>query len=139
MARVAERHRGQAGTTLVELLVATVIMGSALVLIVGTFSAGLLNASVAKRNTAVEAATTYELEKISGAAFPVPAQWSDCFATEVPAKTPGSCSDPGLTLRADVTVSATPSASVQQLKVAIFTLPAGDPVGVPITIYKVNR
>ena len=138
MPRVAVRHRGQAGTTLVELLVATVIMGSALVLIVGTFSSGLLNASVAKRNTAVEAATTYELEKISGAAFPVQAQWSDCFATEVPATTPGSCSDPGLNLRADVTQVAL-SASVQQLTVAIFTLPAGDPVGVPLTTYKVNR
>lgn len=138
MVRVADRHRSQAGTTLVELLVSTVIMGTALVLIVGTFSSGLLNASVAKRNTAVEAATTYELEKISGAAFPVPAQWSDCFATEVPQTTPGSCSEPGLTLRADVTGVAL-SASLQQLKIAIFTLPAGDPVGVPITTYKVDR
>ena len=47
-----DRRKAQAGATLVEVLVAVVIMGLALTLIVGTFSTGLLDSAISKRNTA---------------------------------------------------------------------------------------
>jgi type II secretory pathway pseudopilin PulG len=140
------RRRAQAGTTLIELLVSLVIIGLALVLIVGTFSTGLLNAALAKRNTAVEAVVQSELDRISGSAYdPSATPYSECFATEnstapiVLGTYQGSCpSGQGYTFRADV--SGTPkSASTQQWTVAIVVWPTGDPVGSPISVYKVNR
>jgi len=76
-----DRRQAQAGATLVELLVSLVVMGLALTLIVGTFSTGLLQASLAKRNTAAVGVVQYELDQISsGGALTPP--YSDCFATE---------------------------------------------------------
>lgn len=140
------RREWQAGTTLVEVLVATVIMGLALSLIVGTISTGLLNSTLAKRNTAAVAIEQYEIEQISGAAFDSsPQPYSDCFATEdasslptrVPS-TPGSCPNGSYTLRADVTVGSGPGGS-QQWKVTVVALPGGNQVVSSVSVLKVNR
>jgi len=77
-----DRRKAQAGTTLIELLVSLMVVGLALVLIVGTFSTGLLDATLAKRNTAVDAVVQYEMEKIGASAFISAAAYSECFATE---------------------------------------------------------
>jgi type II secretory pathway pseudopilin PulG len=135
-----DRRRSQSGTTLVELLVSLVIMGSALVLVVGTFSTGLLDATIAKRNTAVEAVIQYEMDKIGAAAFASPAaNYSECFATEnTSAPSPAPCVA-GFTLRADVTWTPR-TASTQIWTVTVVALPAGTQVvGGPISIIKVNR
>ena len=80
-----DRRRAQAGTTLVELIVSLTIMGLALSLIVGTLSTGLLNSSVAKRDTAAAAVVQYEMDEISASAYNAAApSYSDCFATENP-------------------------------------------------------
>ena len=63
------RHRGQAGTTLVELVVSVVIIGLALTLLVGAFSTGVIQSTLVKRNTAVESAMESELERIAGYAW----------------------------------------------------------------------
>ena len=103
-----DRRRAQAGTTLVELLVSLMIVGLALVLVVGTFSTGLLDATVAKRNTAVQAVMQYELDQIGASPFnAAPSPYSDCFATESPtsptsAAFQGPCPSGSFTLRADV-------------------------------------
>jgi type II secretory pathway pseudopilin PulG len=137
--RHKDRRRSQAGTTLVELLVSLVIMGMALVLVVGTFSTGLLDATIAKRNTAVEAVVQYEMDKIGAAAFASPANYSECFATDnTNAPAPAPC-PATFTLRADVTW--TPRTSSTQLwTVKVVALPAGTQVvGGPISLIKVNR
>jgi prepilin-type N-terminal cleavage/methylation domain-containing protein len=146
MPRGKDRRRAQAGTTLIELLVSLVIIGLALMLVVGTFSTGLLNATLAKRNTAVQAAMHYELARISGSQFDNSAQfYSECFATEssiapiLLANYQDPC--PGgqpYTLRADV--SWTPkSASSQLWTVAVTVWPSGALLGSTISTYKVNR
>jgi type II secretory pathway pseudopilin PulG len=134
-----DRRRAQAGTTLVELLVSVTIMGVALVLIVGTLSAGLLNAALAKRNTAAEAVVQYELDKIGGSQFDPSAKgYSECFATESPAAPmPGPCSS-DYVLRADVTVEATTSTS-QKWTVTVISLTNGAEVGSAVSLYKVNH
>ena len=60
------RREWQSGATLVEVLVATAIMGLALSLIIGTLSTGLLDSTLSKRNTAAVAVEQYEIEQISG-------------------------------------------------------------------------
>ena len=143
-----DRRRAQAGTTLVELLVSLVIMGMALVLVVGTFSAGLLNSAVAKRNTAVEAVMQYELDKVSADHDPTTADYSECFATEN-LNAPGQVTyqancDPGpsgpFTLRADVRQlknQAPPSPRTSQVwQVAVVTWPDKSPVGSPVSLVK---
>jgi type II secretory pathway pseudopilin PulG len=138
------RREWQAGTTLVEVLVATVIMALALALIVGTLSTGLLDSVLAKRNTASTAVMQYELDQIAGAPFEAAAQgYSDCFATEDATSPPtkasqGACPSTSYTLRADVTVAPGPGAS-QQWTVTVVQLPAGNPVGNPVSVLKVNR
>jgi type II secretory pathway pseudopilin PulG len=134
-----DRRKAQAGTTLIELLVSLMIVGLALVLIVGTFSTGLLNATLAKRNTAVEAVTQYEMEKIGASAFSsaVPA-YSECFATESPTS-PGPCSGSQYTLRADVTWAWNQSSTtVQVWTITISSVPSGAQVSSPVSILKVN-
>src|ERR1700736_697430 len=107
-----DRRRAQAGTTLVELLVSVAIIGLALVLIVGTFSTGLLDATLTKRNTAAQAVIQYEMAKIQGSQFgTLPTSFSECFATEsatdpVQVASGGSCSGGPFTLRADVTMTS---------------------------------
>jgi prepilin-type N-terminal cleavage/methylation domain-containing protein len=140
-----DRRRAQSGATLIELLVSLVILGLALTLVVGTFSTGLLESTISKRNTATEAILQYELESISGATFDsTPNNYSDCFATENPtAPTPatggyqGTC-PVGFTLRADVKESGGPSGA-QQWKVTVKSWPDGGQIGAPVSVYKVNR
>ena len=145
IALLRDRRRSQAGTTLVELLVSVMIMGLALVLIVGTFSSGLLNATVAKRNTATEAVVQYELDSISGGPFDPGAQpYSECFATEstsAPAMTSGyqqPCPADSFSMRADV--SWTPaSPTIQVWTIGVVSWPGLTPIGTPVQVYKVDR
>ena len=138
------RRAQQSGATLVELLVATVIMGFALAIVVGTFSTGLLDSAIAKRNTAAVAVTQYELDLISGSAFNPGAQsYSDCFATENPTSPlttlPSlACPSGPYTLRADVSMSLL-GANSQQWTITVLQLPGGNQVGSPVSLIKVNR
>lgn len=140
------RRQAQAGQTLVELLVASVIMGLALALIVGTLSTGLLDSTLAKRNTAAVAALQYEMEQIGGSPFnSSPNAYSDCFATDSASSPPTTlasfqapCPGNSYILRADVTVGPGPKGS-QQWKVTIVQWPSGTTVGSPVSLLKVNR
>ena len=137
------RRRGQAGTTLVELLVSTMIIGIAVLLLVGAFSTGLIDATLTKRNTAVTAATQYELDKIGASAFSSsPAPYSECFAVDnsappVAVALGGSC-PASSSLRVDVTENDA-EAGVQVWTVQVLTYPARAAIGTPVSIYKVNR
>ena len=142
------RRAQQSGATLVELLVATVIMGFALAIVVGTFSTGLLDSAIAKRNTAAVAVTQYEFDLINASMFNNGAQsYSDCFATEDPNSPPttlasfqGACPSGSYTLRADVTVAPGPLAGTsQQWTITVIQLPAGNQVGNAVSLIKVNR
>jgi type II secretory pathway pseudopilin PulG len=142
-----DRRQAQAGATLIELLVSLVIMGLALVLIVGTFSTGLIQATMAKRNTAAVGIVQYELEQVSGGAYNgAPKSYSDCFATEdatsppTPASTfQGTCTGNSYVLRADVAVAAGPSPSSQLWSISVVSLPGAGQVGTTVQIIKVNR
>ena len=147
MPRWKDRRRAQAGTTLVELLVSVTIVGLALVLIVGTFSTGLLDATVAKRNTAVEAVVQYELDQITASKFqPIPQAYSECFATEssIPPQPAvsytGACpSGQPFTLRADVAWGTGLSPTSQLWTITVNTWPNPSPIGSPVSTYKVSR
>jgi hypothetical protein len=145
--RRQRRHRAQAGTTLIELLVCTVIIGLALLLLVGAFSTGLIDSTLVKRNTSVDAAVSYELEKIGAAAFVKPS-YSECFAVDSPGAPRevafgGTCAGGPADLRADVRVGppedSTIPAGVQQWTVQLVTYPGLIPVGSPVSVYKANR
>ena len=142
--RNERRRRAQAGTTLIELLVSLMIIGLVLVILVGAFSTGVLDATLAKRNTAVTAATEYELEKIGAAKYTTSsAPYSECFAVDTAvAPTPavnGSC-PAGTNLRADVTETPVQAqAGVQQWAVQIVTYPALGTIGAAVSVYKVDR
>jgi Tfp pilus assembly protein PilV len=141
----ARRRRlgGQAGTTLIELLVSVMIIGVAVLLLVGAYSTGLLDATLTKRNTAVTAATQYELDKIGAAAFSTaPSPYSECFAVDNPAQPVavalgGTC-PAGSSLRVDVTENDV-QAGVQVWTVQVITYPALAALGTPVSVYKVNR
>ena len=140
-----DRRRAQAGTTLVELIVSMMIMGLALVLVVGTFSTGLLDATLAKRNTAAQAVAEYELGQLSGSVYNASAaSYSQCFATEAPTAPStlpsyqAACPGGAFTLRADVRLVST-SNGVQLWTISIMSWPAGVSVGSPISTYKINR
>lgn len=138
-----DRRRAQAGTTLVELLVSLMIIGLALVIVVGAFSTGLLNATLGKRDVAAQAVVQYELDKINASQYSPAAQpYSECFATEtqdkpqVASSAGGAC--PGYaTLRADVTVTQL-TTTRQQWTVSVVSLPSGAQAGLRISTYKVN-
>jgi type II secretory pathway pseudopilin PulG len=142
-----DRRQAQAGATLIELLVSLVIMGLALVLIVGTFSTGLIQATLAKRNTAAVAIVQYEVEQVSGGAYNGAAKsYSDCFATEdatsppTPASTfQGTCTGSSYVLRADVAVASGPSPSSQLWSITVVSLPSAGQVGTAVQVIKVNR
>jgi type II secretory pathway pseudopilin PulG len=126
---------------LVELLVSLTIAALALSLVVGTISTGLLDATLAKRNTAAQAVIEYEMEQVSASAFnPSPSPYSDCFASEQPKDpTPaggylGSCSS-GYTLRADVSWQQY-SGSVQRWTIVIKGWPSGASTGTSIELLK---
>ena len=141
-----DRRRAQAGTTLIEVLVSVAIMGLALVLIIGTLSTGLLDASLAKRNTAAQAVMQYEIDQIHSAPFnSSPQSYSECFATES-ANAPvsaggylGPCPAGPFTLRADVTVGSGPTATSQQWTVAVSAWPNLAQAGSPTSVLKANR
>ncbi len=142
-----DRRQAQAGATLIELLVSLVIIGLALVLIVGTFSTGLIQATLAKRNTAATAIVQYELEQISGGAYSDSASsYSDCFATEDATRPPtpaatfqGACAGNSYVLRADVAVAPGPSIDSQVWSITVVSLPAAGQVGNTVQVIKVNR
>ena len=142
--RRQRRHRAQAGTTLIELLVSVMIMGIAVLLLVGAFSTGLLDATLTKRNTAVNAASEYELEKIGAAKYTTaPGPYSDCFAVDTaatPTPAVGGVCPAGTNLRADVTEGdVTGQSGVQGWAVQILTYPSLDAVGATVSVYKVDR
>lgn len=136
----------QSGTTLVELLVAITIIGFALVIVIGVFSTGLLDATLARRNTAVEAITRYELEKIHAGPFDSTAQpWSECFASQN-ANQPvqlgsyqGACPDATYSMRADVSCAAGCATPLQTWQIAVVAWPDGTAAGSPVSIVKINR
>lgn len=140
------RRERQSGATLVELLVSVVIIGMALALIVGTFSSGLLQSAIAKRNTAATAVVQYEMDAVGASVFSAGApSYSDCFATETATSPPvsasafqGSCPGTSYTLRADVSVLSGPGGS-QQWTVAVVSWPGQSRVGQPVSFLKVNR
>jgi type II secretory pathway pseudopilin PulG len=149
--RMQRRRRAQAGTTLVELLVSLMIVGLAVSLVVGTFSTASLNATLAKRNTAVQAVVQYELDKISGNPFiDPPTGYSECFPTEVSDATEppllpemhsnlgDACTSRSFTIRADVTVNRI-STTRQLWTVSIASWPEAAQISKPISVYKVNR
>ena len=141
-----DRRQAQSGATLVELLVSVVIMGLALTIVIGTFSTGLLDSALAKRNTAATAVVQYELDQIGGSPYTSsPQSYSDCFATENASTTPktvglqGSCGSNAYTLRVDVSVAAGPNPSSQLWSVTVNTWPGPGQVGPVIQTIKVNR
>ncbi len=144
MAALSDPRRRQSGTTLVELLVSLTIIGVALVLVIGTFSTGLQNATLAKRNTAVAAVIQYEMDKISGSRFAYnAAPYSECFATEAQISPTllayqASCPSAAYSLRADVS-QAQETPSRQLWTVTVLTWPADANVGSPVSLFKVNR
>jgi type II secretory pathway pseudopilin PulG len=143
-----DRRQAQSGATLIELLVSVVIMGLALTLIIGTFSTGLLQSTLSKRNTAALTATQYELEQISGTAYgDLPSRYSDCFPTEDASRPPtrtSSYGDPcnpssAFTLRLDVTSASGPVASSQTWTITVRTWPGAAKLGDIVQTIKVNR
>jgi type II secretory pathway pseudopilin PulG len=137
--RSERRRRAQAGSTLIELLVSVMIVGLALTILVGAFSTGLLDATLAKRNAGMTAAQQYELEKIEGSGYgTLPTSFSDCFAIDSAAEPTQNSSCPaGTSLRADVT--ETDSLGVQLWTVKVVTYPSLGTIGSTVSIYKVNR
>jgi prepilin-type N-terminal cleavage/methylation domain-containing protein len=140
-----DRRQAQGGQTLVEVLVAVTIMGLILTIVVGTFSTGLLQASLAKRNTAAVAVVRYELDQISGAQYgSLPAQYSDCFATEsvssLPQRAPGyqsTCPSP-YTLRVDVcngSACAPPNSNLTW-SITVISMTSGAQVGKTVQIIR---
>lgn len=120
-----------------------VIIGLALLILVGAFSTGLLDATLTKRNTAINAAAEFEVEKIGAAAYAAsPAPYSECFAVDVNAQptqvTLGAPCPAGTNLRADVTEEDV-QPGVQQWTVHMNTYPAIGAVGAPLSVYKVAR
>ena len=129
MRRLKDRRRAQAGTTLVELLVSLTIASMALALIVGALSTGLLNASIAKRNTAAQAAMQYEMETIGASAFSSSsAPYSDCFATE--SQTSPAAASKVLALIASISYCRTAWAAVFRLAIVESSRPV---LSVPTT------
>jgi type II secretory pathway pseudopilin PulG len=136
-----DRRRAQSGATLIELLVSVTIMGMALTLIIGTFSTGLLQATLAKRHTAATAVIQYELEQ---AYNPSAQSYSDCFATEDASVAPtraafqGSCTGGSFTLRADVQVGPGPG-TTQLLSVTVVSLASSAQLGSAVQVIKSSR
>ena len=146
MPALKDRRRAQAGTTLVELLVAVTIAGLALALIVGTLSNGVLQASLAKRNAAIQAVMQYETDAVHASAFSVSlAPYSECFATDDPTSNPalapgfqGDCPSRSYSLRADVSGTWNGSSNtVQVWTIAVNTWPASAQAVTSLQLYKV--
>lgn len=142
---VRDRRAAQSGATLIEMLVSVAILGLSLSLIVGTLSTGVLNAVLAKRNTAAQAVVQYELDEIQASSFTASASaYSQCFATEdasAPVLTAyqASCPSPNFTLRADVSPAAGPTSTRQTWTITVTATGTGQQVGPAIQVVKVNR
>ena len=142
-----DRRSAQSGSTRVELLVSVVIMGMALVIVIGTFSTGLIDSAVAKRNTAAQAVMQYELEKIGSSPFDGSAPpYSECFAVDNPTAPTTlaqnqSCPGGSFALRADVswTPGSGSNSGTQLWTVAVIGWPSGAQVASPVSLYKANR
>ena len=139
----SRRHRAQAGTTLIELLVSTVIIGVALVLLVGMFSTGVIDSNLAKRDTGAQAAQQYEVDRIGAAQYSVNAvSYSECFAADgsiAPSVVgfQGACPNASR-IRADVSVSQVTvnGVALQQWTIQVKTWPSGAPIGASLSLYK---
>lgn len=144
-----DRRRRQAGTTLVELLVALTIAGLGLALVVGTLSTGLLDSTLAKRNAAVQAVMQYETEQVGAGAFSDSAPfYSECFASESPTSNPavtsafqGACPNNTYSLRADASWTWKPgSSTVQDWTIAVVDAGASASASiVSVHVYKVEH
>jgi prepilin-type N-terminal cleavage/methylation domain-containing protein len=142
----ARRRRAQAGTTLIELLVATVIIGVALVLVVGMFSTGVIDSNLAKRDTGAQAATQYEVDRIDAAQYSANANsYSECFAADGSGAPTvvgfrGACPS-AARIRADVSVAQVTvnGVALQQWTIRIAVWPGAAPIGTSLSLYKVNR
>lgn len=142
----ARRRRAQAGTTLIELLVATVIIGVALVLVVGMFSTGVIDSNLAKRDTGAQAASQYEIDKIDAMQYIAnAASYSECFAADGsggPAVVAfkGACPS-AARIRADVSAAQVNvnGVALQQWTIQIDVWPGATPIGTSLSLYKVNR
>jgi type II secretory pathway pseudopilin PulG len=139
-------RRMQSGATLVEVLVSLVIASLALALIVGTLSTGLLDSTIAKRNTAGQGVLQYEMEAVNASQFSASAaNYSDCFATEsstspMPAATfQAACPSGPYTLRADVSWQWKQTGVIQLWTVTIVAWPADSTTGSSIQFYKIDR
>lgn len=134
----AKRHRAQSGTTLIELLVATLILGLAVVLLVGLFSTGAIDSRLATRDTAAQAASQYELEKIGAFQYSAnSAGYFDCFGLDGTVYG-GSC-PAAAKVRADVNVTAPQGKTPQLWTVKISSWPDAAPIGTAVSTYKVDR
>lgn len=139
----SRRRRAQAGTTLIELLVSTVIIGFALVLLVGMFSTGVIDSNNAKRETGAQSATQYEVAKID-AKQADPNGYSECFASDGTSSPTvvayrGNC--PGSSrIRADVNAAAVQlnGVNLEQWTIQVSTWPAPATIGKSLSIYQVN-
>jgi Tfp pilus assembly protein PilV len=131
----AKRHRFQGGTTLVELLVSVLIIGTALVLLVGMFSTGAIDSRLAASFTAAQAAMAYEVEKVGAMPYANPNGYSECFSSS--GAPVGQCSG-SAGVRADVSYSPQ-SATLQKWTIRISSWPDQALIGTPVSIYKVNR
>jgi type II secretory pathway pseudopilin PulG len=144
MDRRSRRRRAQAGTTLIELVVSVMIISLALLLLVGAFSTGLLDATLVKRNTAVDAAIESELERIGAANFSSsPQPYSECFSVDssaAPSLVAYQAACPaGSNLRLDVTETDVQAGAVQKWSVQVMTYPALSPLGATVSVYKIDR
>jgi Tfp pilus assembly protein PilV len=142
----ARRHRAQAGTTLIELLVSTVIIGVALVLLVGMFSTGVIDSNLAKRDTGAQAAEQYEVDKIGATQYSANAgSYSECFAADgsggpTVVGFQGACPS-AARIRADVSVSQVNvnGVALQQWTIQVKVWPTRAAIGASLSVYKVNQ
>jgi type II secretory pathway pseudopilin PulG len=138
------RHRAQAGTTLVELVVSIAIIGLAVVLLIGALSTALIDVTKQRQVTVTQAAIEFELQRIQAAAYTsTPAPYSECFADDTGSPPTavgyqGSCPG-GTKVRLDVTEADAVTGGVQQWTVKTISYPAGGQIGSPVSIYKINR
>jgi type II secretory pathway pseudopilin PulG len=139
-----QRHRAQTGTTLVELVVSMGIISLVLLLLVGAWSTGILDATLVKRNTAAGGAVEFELERIQAANFSAAGQpYSECFAVDTSSAPTlvgfQEACPAGSNLRLDVTETDVQAGVVQMWTVQVRTYPAAAAIGTPVSVYKINR
>jgi type II secretory pathway pseudopilin PulG len=138
----SRRHRAQAGTTLIELLVSTVIIGVALVLLVGIFSTGVIDSNLAKRESGAQAATQYELNKIDAKQADSNG-YSECFASDGSGNPTtiglGARCPSAARIRVDVSASAIQvnGVSLERWTIQANTWPSAARIGSLLSVYRV--